>query len=1049
MAANATHATSAARNTAGSENNLVHLAAWPPHLAARTAPAAASDSHASPLCKIITLNIAGLLPYNYRGKVQLLGELALTENAFLISLTETHLTHEISDAEIKIPNFIPFRTDRPAERKKGGVITYVDSRYAAGTRVLHSESNLYTECLALYLGDLDWLYINVYRPPACPRKKFIDQLIKIKHVINSLPPPMPTIILTGDLNFPLIDWESETVYGGSAEMRIQAESVLSLAEDYCLHQVVNTPTRGGNILDVVMTNNGDLVRNVSVNKTNLSDHNLITLTTSLSTDMQTRTDMEAGTSQHEPYFDQLNFHCQSICWESIKRDLADVNWESLMNNSDPEVQHHTLMRKCLEITQKYVPQRRVSNKGPLSKGNIPRDRKLLMRKRTKLRNKLKVTTNLQATTQIENKIIAIEEELKQSIEMEGKKKEMQAVACIKNNPKYFYKYAASKSIVRARVGPLTDSDGRTVHEAQEVVEVLLRQYESAFSTPRKKHVIDSPEDFFRQIPDCTSQLTDIPLNRRDIEEAINEISNNSAAGPDHFPAVLLRHCATELSVPLLSLYKNSLQCGIIPKPLKCARITPIHKGGSKMEAKNYRPVALTSHITKVLERIIAKNMAQYLEENNLMNKDQHGFRTGRSCLSQLLAHYETILEKLEHNKSVDVVYLDFAKAFDKVDHGILLQKARDIGITGKLGIWLHSFLTNRQQCVAADGAVSHPSAVISGVPQGSVLGPLLFLIHISDINQRVMYSSIASFADDTKVMKEFTTGADIEQLQGDLQSLYSWGESNNMLFNNNKFEHMHYNPGGTSSNVHVFKAPDNTPIETKHHTRDLGIILSCDGNFTQHVHSVVKKARSQAGWILRTFRTRERLPMLTLYKSLIIPLLEYCCQLWSPWRAGEKQMLESVQRSFTSRISGVQHLDYWGRLRELNLYSLERRRERYAILYIFKILTGKVINNLNIQFIDHQRRGRLCHIKRTHPRASTRIKTLKENSFAARGPYLFNALPRHMRDSTENTLENFKKQLDKFLQSIPDQPKLPHYHLSAASNSITDHLAKRRADGLY
>ncbi len=442
-------------------------------------------------------------------------------------------------------------------------------------------------------------------------------------------------------------------------------------------------------------------------------------------------------------------------------------------------------------------------------------------------------------------------------------------------------------------------------------------------------------------------------------------------------------------------------------------------------------------------------MATYLEQSNRMNEDQHGFRTGRSCLSQLLAHYETILEKLEYNKNVDVVYLDFAKAFDKVDHGILLHKTRQMGITGKLGVWLHCFLTGREQCVAAGGAVSQPSVVTSGVPQGSVLGPLLFLIHISDINRHVLHSSVASFADDTRVLKEVSSISDAEKLQTDLASLYSWAEHNNMSFNNSKFEHIHYTSGRINYNENIYTAPDGSHIDTKEYIRDLGITLSCDGNFTQHIHNVVKKARSQAGWILRTFRTREMRPMLTLYKSLVIPLLEYCCQLWSPWRAGERQSLEAVQRSFTSRISDVRQFDYWARLRELDMYSLERRRERYAILYIYKISTGKSLNNLNIRFNIHQRLGRLCHVERIHPRANTRVKTLKENAFAIRGPLLFNALPRHLRDATEISLENFKNQLDKFLQTIPDQPKLPHYHLRAASNSIIDQLAQRRADGLY
>lgn len=467
------------------------------------------------------------------------------------------------------------------------------------------------------------------------------------------------------------------------------------------------------------------------------------------------------------------------------------------------------------------------------------------------------------------------------------------------------------------------------------------------------------------------------------------------------------------------------------------------------EAKNYRPVALTSHIIKTLEKIIAMAIGKYLEDNNKMNNDQHGFRMGRSCLTQLLNHHEKIINALEQDNVIDVVYLDFAKAFDKVDHGILLHKMRSLGIAGKLGVWLHNFLTGREQRVAVDGAVSRPSAVTSGVPQGSVLGPLLFLVHLSDINNQVQYSSVSSFADDTRVIKEILTDDASELLQKDLEALYRWTEENNMSLNNNKFEHLMYRNAHNTMATHTYKAHDGSVIETKQHVQDLGVTLSCDGTFTTHIQNVTKRARSQVGWVLRTFQTRDKLPMLTLYKSLVVPLLEYSCQLWSPWKIGEKQQLEAIQRSFTSKISDTRNLNYWERLKALNLYSLERRRERYDILCIYKILIGNTINNIGIHFYIHQRLGRLCQIQPLHPRAPTRIKTIKENSFATRGPRLFNALPKYLRDSDVRSVEKFKDQLDSFLKTIPDEPKLPHYHLRASSNSIVHQLAQRRADGLF
>ncbi|KAK3888729.1 hypothetical protein Pcinc_007204 [Petrolisthes cinctipes] len=262
----------------------------------------------------------------------------------------------------------------------------------------------------------------------------------------------------------------------------------------------------------------------------------------------------------------------------------------------------------------------------------------------------------------------------------------------------------------------------------------------------------------------------------DIVNAIKEIGTNAEASPDQFQAALLKNCAKELRAPLHILFRNSIDTGIIPQQLKTAKIIPVYKGGSKGEAKNYRPIALTSHIIKIMEKIIVRNMSIYLEEKNILNNYQHGFRVGRSCLSQLLSHHEKIINGLENKKNIDAIYLDFAKAFDKVDHGILLHKLRDFGISGKLGKWLHCFLVNRQQSVAVSGVVSKPSIVTSGVPQGSVLGPLLFLIHISDINELVKFSTVSSFADDTCILKEVTSIADADLLKKDLSAIYSWVE---------------------------------------------------------------------------------------------------------------------------------------------------------------------------------------------------------------------------------------------------------------------------------
>lgn len=179
-------------------------------------------------------------------------------------------------------------------------------------------------------------------------------------------------------------------------------------------------------------------------------------------------------------------------------------------------------------------------------------------------------------------------------------------------------------------------------------------------------------DIFSDVDDddMAQKLRDIDFTEKDIIDMIDELSPNAAAGPDGVPAILLKKCKEQLAKPLFMLYRSSLDEGIIPQSLKSANIIPIHKGGSRGEANQYRPIALTSHIIKIFEKIIRRYLVSYLEKRLLLNMNQHGFRTGRSCLSQLLTHFDKILDALENDSNVDVIYLDFSKAFDKVDFGV-------------------------------------------------------------------------------------------------------------------------------------------------------------------------------------------------------------------------------------------------------------------------------------------------------------------------------------------------------------------------------------------
>ena len=483
-----------------------------------------------------------------------------------------------------------------------------------------------------------------------------------------------------------------------------------------------------------------------------------------------------------------------------------------------------------------------------------------------------------------------------------------------------------------------------------------------------------------------------------------------------------------LARPLFLLWRKCFQNGYTPDACKSALIVPIHKGKSKALPKNYRPVALTSQICKIFEKVVRKYLVSFLEENGLLNQSQHGFRKGRSCLSQLLSHFDRITSLLESGKGVDVVYLDFAKAFDKVDLGITVRKLHQLGIRGQLGRWLLSFLTNRTQTVVVNGKKSRPQPVISGVPQGSVLGPILFLVLLGDIDSEVANSFLSSFADDTRVGMGINTAADVGLLQKDLYSIFKWSTESNMEFNSDKFELLSYNSNPSQPRPpQTYLSDRDEEIEVKQSLRDLGITMSDDAQFTKHIFEKITTVTKLIGWAMRVFKTRSVPAMLTIWKSLILCHIDYCSQLWSPFKTGEIQAVESLQKSFLNRIPTFHGLTYWEKLKAAKLYSLERRRERYSIIYTWRILEGTVPNleATPVAARNHIRRGRECTVPIISNSAAPVTKKIRANSFAIRGPRLFNTLPQSIRDLSGCKVEAFKGELDKYLSSVPDEPLIP------------------------
>ena len=296
---------------------------------------------------------------------------------------------------------------------------------------------------------------------------------------------------------------------------------------------------------------------------------------------------------------------------------------------------------------------------------------------------------------------------------------------------------------------------------------------------------------------------------------LEKIQPHKASGPDEIPNIVLKMCSKSLAPGITALFQKSLDTGELPKDWTDANITPVFKKGDKHAAENYRPVSLTSVLSKVLEHIVCHHLHAHFDKNKILTDVNHGFRSGFSCETQLTVTVDDLARNSDEGFQTDVTILDFSKAFDTVPHNKLLHKLETYGIRGNLHKWIHSFLCKRHMKVVVDDEKSDETEVLSGVPQGTVLEPLLFLVHINDLPESVK-SSVRLFADDCLLYRKVKSSRDQEILQEDLKNLETWASNSGMKFNakkcyilsvTNKGKHKFY-----ELNSYILKHVENKPI---------------------------------------------------------------------------------------------------------------------------------------------------------------------------------------------------------------------------------------------
>lgn len=908
-----------------------------------------------------------------------LSNLAQDSRSDIIIGTETWLSQDTKNSELLLNDYDIFRRDRP--NRGGGVLIAVKKNLCC-EHISSSKNSESIFCKLKLKGSKPLIIGSVYRPPCYSFEESENIIEEIYSIVNKN--KRAVFWFGGDFNLPDIDWENQDITGSDYPKSIN-NLFLEMAQDLGFSQIVDIPTRGTSILDLLFTNIPSFVKKCYL-LAGLGDHEVVRIISSI---QPFRKKPAKRIIQLWNKVDEVN----------LQKDTHQfkLKFLELFTIQDNVVEMWNYMKtEITSIINNHVPTKMTSSR--FHQPWINSTTKRLIRKKNRWFKKAK-QSNSGKVWKIYHKIKG---EAQRACRL-AHQNYLNDIFSEDTSNKKLWSYIKSLNQEHVGIGDLKDSNNIPTSDPIKKANIIHDYFDTVFSNPEPK--INHDLDPSKRLPD----MHKIQINRSGLLKLLLNINIHKANGPDNISGRFLKLCAYEIVDVLQIIFQASLDQGIVPSDWKEANIMPLFKKGDRMKAENYRPISLTSLSCKLLEHVVHSNIMSHMDKFEVLDDAQHGFRKSRSCITQLISTVDDFANCLKSKQQIDAILLDFSKAFDKVDHQGLLSKLEHLGIRHSLLNWTQSFLLGRNQKVTVEGKASAPKPVLSGVPQGTVLGPLLFLVYINDISEGLSKGTkLKLFADDSLLYRTIKTPQDSKILQRDLDHLQKWEIKWKMVFHPDKCLTLKIT--NKIKPIHTKYFIHGIGIEEKKSAKYLGVIIDSSLRWKDHYSSINKKANNILYLLRRNLNKCPRDIKARCYTTLLRPILEYSSPIWDPHYLNDIDFLEKIQKRAARFVTNNYCMESGNsemNRKSLGWETLEERRQKTKIT-IFHQARLKLVDISLDHLKLNKRQTRLGDYGPTYFREFSPVNG-HFHSFFPSSIMLWNQLPARARGCEDINI--FKKEI--------------------------------------